>query len=314
MGGLGNQLFQLAAGLHLTNDPIELVIDLGNPRKNRDGLPELASFKMPNRVTFIELDTLPFILSKLCNLGIRIGARSKPSGILLQRYEQITGLFFWSLGRYPLRPHFSAGVGLDKSFKQLKGCLHIGYFQNSQYFLESYSQRDLLELDPREPSDLYKELRDKALKEKPLILHLRLGDYLGEDTFGVPSRNYYESGINRLKPRPDDSPIWVFSNEPEKATQFLSLKRSSNVFLVPVEGLSSAETLNLMRYGSAYVIGNSTFSWWGAMLSFDRNAEVVAPTPWFKEGNEPLGIYPPSWIQIEASYSNHSERFDLEDE
>ena len=40
-------------------------------------------------------------------------------------------------------------------------------------------------------------------------------------------------------------------------------------------------TLEKMRWGSGYVIGNSSFSWWGAFLSHTKNAPTVAPKPWF---------------------------------
>ena len=52
-GGLGNQLFQLAAGL-TTAASENLVIDrnLGRPRLNRLGSPDLDSFLFPSPLTF----------------------------------------------------------------------------------------------------------------------------------------------------------------------------------------------------------------------------------------------------------------------
>jgi hypothetical protein len=54
-GGLGNQLFQLAAGLSLFKEmPINLILDsgLGRPRRNEDGLPEIASFEFNNQLIY----------------------------------------------------------------------------------------------------------------------------------------------------------------------------------------------------------------------------------------------------------------------
>jgi len=308
MGGLGNQLFQLAAGLELTEEKLELISDLGNPRTNSDGSPELHSFSLPKRVIFVKTGTFPYLLRKLCNFGIRLGARSKPNSPRLRLYENIVSLTFLSHNRYSLRPHFSAGVGVDREFRDKDSRIHIGYFQGAQYCQMPRTRNEQMGLDIRNPSDLYKSLNRVASAVKPIVLHVRLGDYLSENSFGVPSRKYYENALKILNPINEGTPVWIFSNEPTKVIEFLSLDKNLNTFLVPNDGLSSAETLSLMRKGSGYIIGNSSFSWWGAMLSFTDNAQVVMPTPWFKNGKIPVGIYPPSWRQVAASYDYISER------
>ena len=54
-GGLGNQLFQLAAGLSATKKGVlYLHWSLGKPRISESGLPEIASFNLPKN-TYLEL-------------------------------------------------------------------------------------------------------------------------------------------------------------------------------------------------------------------------------------------------------------------
>jgi hypothetical protein len=55
-----------------------------------------------------------------------------------------------------------------------------------------------------------------------------------------------------------------------------------------------------MRHGSAYVISNSTFSWWGAVLKYDESAAVWAPRPWFKSQRSPEDIYGENWHLVDA--------------
>jgi hypothetical protein len=66
------------------------------------------------------------------------------------------------------------------------------------------------------------------------------------------------------------------------------------------KNLNSAETLELMRCGKAYIIANSTFSWWGAMLSNSENPMVICPDRWFKSQAEPLHLIPKYWKRVPA--------------
>jgi hypothetical protein len=66
-------------------------------------------------------------------------------------------------------------------------------------------------------------------------------------------------------------------------------------FVVPDKDISPSETLELMRYGRAYVIANSSFSWWGAYLRMNHRASVYAPKKWFKGMEDPADLIPPDW-------------------
>jgi hypothetical protein len=154
------------------------------------------------------------------------------------------------------------------------------------------------------PSNQFLTLEKIAKVVKPIVVHIRLGDYLMEESFGIPSSSYYQKGIQRLTENKSETPIWLFSNDPGEAIKLISESDLARVFTVPPQGLSSAETLELMRLGSAYVIANSTFSWWGAMLSYNTNSEVVSPIPWFKSGIAPKTIHPDLWTQVDANYEN----------
>jgi len=93
--------------------------------------------------------------------------------------------------------------------------------------------------------------------------------------------------------------IWVFSDEENEARRILNWLPSARVkFISDVDG-ESAASLMAMRLGCAYVIANSTFSWWGAFLSECEEPLVVAPKPWFLGQHEPSFLIPQNWIRIE---------------
>jgi hypothetical protein len=80
-GGLGNQLFQLAAGLQVAKTkPLFMEQDLGAPRRNQFGAPDVSSFKLPDQVT-IEKRRKPSVITiRILNFVLRRSAQ-QTSGI-----------------------------------------------------------------------------------------------------------------------------------------------------------------------------------------------------------------------------------------
>jgi hypothetical protein len=139
-----------------------------------------------------------------------------------------------------------------------------------------------------------------AQVEKPILVHVRLGDYVSIDTFGIPSESYYEGALTYILKNSNLDKIWLFSNEPEKAIDLLPEWAQAKIRIIPDSSLTPAETLELMRHCHAFVIANSTFSWWGAYLSYNRDSLKAGPTPWFKGEPSPKDIIPETWKTFQA--------------
>jgi hypothetical protein len=180
----------------------------------------------------------------------------------------------------------------------------VGYFQSYKYLEYPEVMNKLMSLRLANSSSMFQDLEKEIKKSSPMVVHIRLGDYASERSFGIPSKSYYDNGISLIDRNNSQSPIWVFSNEPNKALGCIPESYHSRIFVVPNEGLSSAETLELMRRGSSYVIANSTYSWWGAMLSYNQGCDVVAPNPWFFSGMTPNLIYPVNWKLLAADFEH----------
>lgn len=297
-GGLGNQLFQLAAALYFGNSEI-IYFDwkIARPRLNLALMPELTSFQIPGNVELLPGKKWAKLVSKSSGYILRMGIapRRYEKNKLVRRLIHLTAnviaTTYFGTRRQALSP---IGVGYS-DFKIPSGNVLVsGYFQSFKWASDSRIIKILKALQIRHVGPQLSEYKGLALNEKPLVVHIRLGDYKLEDDFGILSKDYYVQSIKSID-KNFYRKIWVFSDEPELAIEFVPKDLHNEVRWIPEIDDSASSTLELMRSGSAYVIGNSTFSWWGAFLSYSENPLVIAPKPWFKNMESPIDLVPPNW-------------------
>jgi hypothetical protein len=306
-GGLGNQLFQLAYGLSVTHG--QLLIDPvhGHPRNSKSGVPDLLEFTLPSNTTVCTRTYSNFI-SRVLGYNLRLG-------IIPNKVEKIKIFkFFVNLVssavislhyRRKLKVRIATGVGFDPDIDlDTTEKIIIGYFQSFMWLRHDDVKTLMQSIRPRNPSNKFLQLLSEISAEPTLILHLRLGDYLHEPAFGTPDPKYFQEGLTRLQDELGNLRVWAFSDQPELGRLLLETDVGINLSWVDDEGLTSSETLELMRHGAGFLMANSTFSWWAAMLRHNESAPVIAPTPWFKDMEEPYLLIPPEWIRIEAYHNN----------
>ena len=175
----------------------------------------------------------------------------------------------------------------------------IGYFQSYRWFYESENTITTMKnLRLRCPSEDFLEFISEHGNKSSISVHIRLGDYNLDPKLGILGRQYYKEALDRLFLENDFEEIWLFSNDPDEALNILPSSYSNKLRVIEDTSWSAAETLEAMRHGSAYVIANSSLSWWGAALSYANNPPVFAPSPWFKGKDDPRDLIPPEWSQI----------------
>jgi len=64
--------------------------------------------------------------------------------------------------------------------------------------------------------DWLDQLGNQADIEKPLVVHIRLGDFRGPGTPGAISATYFRNSIDWQVRQGNGSKIWIFSDEPER--------------------------------------------------------------------------------------------------
>ena len=192
------------------------------------------------------------------------------------------------------------GVGFDSSIRQsFLNTFYVGYFQSYKW-LEIAQRKAKITFALEEFSSALEDFKSLAEVEQPLVVHVRLGDYLAENGFGTPDKSYYEEAIQKALSTKKFRKIWLFSDDPQGALLKMPANLDIDVRVMPDFGGSSAATLEAMRFGKGYVIGNSTFSWWGATLSYISEPMVIYPYPWFKTLDVPVDLVPPHWTSVDA--------------
>jgi len=302
MGGLGNQLFQIAAGLYWAKDTgRKLVVDdsFGNFRKNYLGTADVLSYNSQVFSTVGNCVNKKSLIRKLFSILVRISFGKKLSSINLTVIKIIRLIIsiFLSLKLRKIVKFWSAtNLGFEKVPNSNFSQYIFGYFQTYRFASDEQVKDILRNLSIS--SDVVSHYKQLALLEKPLIVHVRLSDYYLESKFGVLSVNYYESAIAIMIKKFSFRNIWVFSDEIEKAKLIIPKSYLPLCKWIDDKNESSVETLEKMRLGSGYIIGNSTFSWWGAFLSYEVNPPTIAPDPWFIGTEDPKDLIPGEWLLI----------------
>jgi hypothetical protein len=298
-GGLGNQLFQTSAVLHFVNSRrIEIDVVNLNPRKNSKEQAELLSLNLPESINFLEKKHKNLI-SKVIGYNLRSGylPRRLETSFLFRKFRNsLSFLILFYFLRVPFFVRVSRDLGNDTNLQAGdQNEILIGYFQSELAAQEIKKIKKSLFEGVCE--ELYQKYLLLSQAEQPILVHVRLGDYLAEDSFGIMSAEYYKESITNLWQSGRYKKIWLFSDQPNDAMARIPEELRDKTRLMDTESLESAEALRIMTVCKAFVIANSTFSWWGAYLRNEIEGPVFAPKPWFKGLPEPTNLIPSDWIR-----------------
>jgi hypothetical protein len=305
-GGIGNQLFQIAAAKYFAQSRrIELDVVTANPRKNLSGDPELFSLDLPIEIEIISKNQ-GTTARKIFGYNLRSGYNPKTyekSAIFRFVRESISSLTLSFLLKKPFRLSVSSDLGNDSSLQSVRSNqILIGYFQTYYVARELLEMKDELFFNVCDKE--YSRYKEMAEQENPLLVHVRLGDYQSDDSFGLLSPEYYKSAISEIWNSGKYHKVWLFSDEPNQAIERIPEEFRVITRVIENNQKDSAEILRIMTLCKGFVIANSTFSWWAAYLREDKEGVVVAPTPWFSGLSEPTDLIPPEWKRIKGFSSS----------
>ena len=292
VGGLGNQLFGFFAGMYVSNIlGCEFVPYLRKTAKNES-----------NHGSSLDSLNLPHKTIGPGTLSIRLDRISRQALDVILNSPLAKKLGFKESPKF----YTSSSLGADSNLPQITAGSYIrGYFQTYKYFEHLKESALVPRVTLVNPSDWFKAMELEFQKTKPLVMHVRRGDYLRpeNDFIGALSPEYFVEALTQLRIRKELSqrPVWIFSDDvPRVKDEFRDKNLGPHKWIEEPAGVDAAETLILMGLGAGIITSNSTFSWWAATLGQTRN--VVAPYPWFKSHQEPLDLIHPSWNRQESRW------------
>ncbi len=182
-----------------------------------------------------------------------------------------------------------------------------GYWQSERYFAP-IADKLVEELQVVSPlSAKSREVLDQIVASQSVGLHIRQrrGAHLAFDRPPPPQAPqlpfaYYEEAVERVSRQVERPTFFCFGDDPDWLRErwkfpypvhFIDHNRSQD---------AAYEDLALMSQCRHFVVGNSTFSWWGAWLSRSAGKIVVAPASdgRFAWGSEP-DLIPARWSVVQ---------------
>lgn len=267
-GGLGNQLFQYAAGLYISGRQGESVVYRGDLLPSfRDSIgkvsrwpAQLKEFKMKGQLVtrthqpFQRTDSLSKLLQAQRFLGDVMPSVLERVGILAA--ENLSAPDFGSLRRiHTINSYCTSGEPAEALAEELKSDI-----------------RSIVE-----PSERFLDLMAESKTSRPVSIHMRLGDYRDlHSIYGRISSSSLERAVSS-RVTTGGGPIWLFTDSPESVDPELTKKLNVKKVIGPDQLSRPIENLVLMSQSSAIFCSNSSFSWWAAFL-IQEGGEVYYPT------------------------------------
>jgi hypothetical protein len=300
IGGLGNQMFQYAAGLALAQARrTVLKLDVSWYRAydeyeshNRYGL---SCFNISEQFATDE---------EIARLN----------GSPLTRVERWSGviahaLHFYRYAKSLSTPGISFGQKSPAAFdpamlEQSDNTYLEGMWQSPRYF-KTISGLLRLHFSFRYPATpAVDAIKERIQSGRSAALHFRRGDYVRNADFnrnnGVVELSYYDEAVQQILARAPGTKFYIFSDDIESVRAQFAPK-APHEFVEVTESWHAWDKIRLMSMCDHIAIANSSFSWWAAWMNPSTEKLVIAPDPWFAQP-QPGGcdIIPEGWRKVPA--------------
>jgi hypothetical protein len=289
-GGIGNQLFQYYAGKYLALKKQQvLVADCSHLVSSWEqhvldassiDLSPLSQMNLP--AEYIVQNKFRFNIEKLRRH--RLSQIGRPVALALSPFRQSM--------------YIGNDIGFDEQLEFVGQSRIAGYFQTYQYFEDVLKLNPYLVPRPKNSSEWFIDMSEKALADQPVMVHVRRHYEKLDSIFTTLKSDYYSRSFSALNLKPSNRPIWIFSQKGLELDKYVPINvLSRSKVIIPPDSSPDFESLILMSRGSALICANSTFSYWSGLLGSSK-LQIVAPAKVYVDRENPLRYYPDSWTLV----------------
>lgn len=283
-GGLGNQLFGIYAAMALeTEFKVNCQIHTyGIDLNHKSGNTNATTFYYGRDLDFVEgVNLRQRLLDKLQSRRITENMKLDSRVLKQVRYIERND---WE------KTLLDIGDCLKSKPKTI---LLDGFFQDFSYFNKVREFLPVFTLT--ESSNWLASHIQQANSLQPIMIHVRLGDYL-QNGMQILSKKYFNEALLEMCRLVETDDVWVFSDSPDLAKDFLDVSTSKRVKFL-ANDQKSTETLMLMREGSGLICSNSTFSYWAGRTGIHKRP-VMFPRKFSPNPNLQIRNIPEEWISL----------------
>ena len=286
VGGLGNQMFQYAAGRALAHRTgLDFKIDISS----------YENYKLHYGFELQKIFNCHCVLAKRSDIRRVLGWQSP---LLFRRFFIMPGMKDFRCKQLVVEPHFEYWRGINELKER---CYLNGYWQSEKYFVDVAKEirNDFTFKIPMNYKNF--ELANQIKKVNAVSLHVRRGDYVNNQKnrsiHGLCSIEYYSAAIKYLSKRLKRPYFFVFSDDIEWVKRSLKINHPC-LYIYHNVGKESYNDMRLMSMCKHHIIANSSFSWWGAWLNPSSDKIVISPSQWFAKKTDTKDLIPTGWIRL----------------
>ena len=178
-----------------------------------------------------------------------------------------------------------------------KNAYLIGFWQNEKYFKNI---EELIKADftfDNTCAENVAMLEREISNSNSVCLNVRRGDFVNNPAHGFVGMEYISEALKYICQTVPVDKIYVFSDEVDWCAENLRLDVPHQIVSHDFAGPKFSSYLGLMARCKHFIISNSTFGWWAAWLSSNREKIVVAPKRWVNvPGLDATDIIPKGWV------------------
>jgi hypothetical protein len=286
LGGLGNQMFQYAAGRALSlSSGFPLLLDLRGFEK----------YQLHNGFEIDKHFYAPVDVATAADVSRLLGWRANKLILKLIKHSHSHRLQGSHLA---IEPHFNYWHKLGETTKP---SYLMGYWQSEKYFkaFEKTIRSDFCFREPLVGDNLETSLQMQD--SNSVSLHIRRGDYVthapSAKVFNPCSIDYYHEAIELIAEKVSSPRFYVFSDDHSWAKGNLKTTFATE-YIDRNHREQSYIDMRLMSMCRHQIIANSSFSWWGAWLNQNPDKIVISPRNWFRNGVNDDDLIPRQWIRL----------------